>query len=132
MTVVVECVQRGGKIVPLDQEKLKAWKKRHKDGEAYDLILDDGDSSGLSPLAKRFHAVRDEYAEVNGYTNDHAKVELKHLHGVTAPTPPVGRTGRMVDYHGIIEWQLSIRDYTPEELRRLVSGSEIALQEAST
>ena len=131
MTTVLACVQRGGKIRPLDQDKIKRWKAKHSEGELYDMILDDGESSALSPLARKFHAIRDDYAELNGYTNDEAKVELKHLHGVTAPEPPVGRTGRMVDYHGVIEWQLSIRDYTSEELGRLVAGSELALHEAS-
>lgn len=133
MTVVTQCVQRDGKIVPLEQYKLKKWKKKHSEGQIYDMILDDGESSALSPLAKKFHAVRDEYAAVNGYDNEHAKVELKFLHGVwTQPDSiPVGRDGRLVDYHGEVLWFLSIRDYAPEELERLVAGSELALQEAS-
>lgn len=133
MTVVVECVQRGGRIVPLDQKKLARWKDKHADGQVYDMILDDGESSALSPLARKFHAIRDEYAAVNGYENEHAKVELKYLHGVwTQPDSiPVGRDGRLVEYHGEVLWFLSIREYTTEELQRLVAGSELALDEVS-
>lgn len=133
MTSVVTCVQRGGKIVPLDQKKLDKWKKHHKEGEAYEMILDDGSSSALSPMGKKFHALRDEYAEINGYTNDAAKVELKYLHGVwTQPDDiPLGRDGRTLRYHGEVLWFLSIRDYTPEELQRLVAGSEMVIAEVS-
>jgi len=132
VTVVVECAQRKGKIVPLDQAKLERWKKRHREGEVYDMILSDYTSSALSPMAKKFHAIRDEYADMLGYDNEHAKIELKALHGVTAPAdaPPEGRTGRVVEYHGRKIWLLSIRDYTLEELGRLVDGSELTYNEA--
>lgn len=133
MTVVVQCVLNGERIQPLQPEKIARFKERHKQGESFDLILDDGQSSAASPLARKFHAVRDEYATVNGYDNDHAKVELKALFGVTAPAdaPPVGRTGQVVEYHGRLLWQLSITDYSREELERLVASSEMALHEVS-
>lgn len=133
MTTVIQCVQRGGHIVPLDQSKIKRWKEKHSEGEVYEMILSDDESTGSTPLAKKFHAIRDEYASVNGYTNDEAKVELKYLHGVWASSAariPVGRDGRVLEYHGRKLWFLSIRDYTTEELQRLVQGSELALSEA--
>lgn len=133
MTVQIECTIRGGKILPLDQDKIRKWKERHKEGNVFDMFLDDGASSALTPLAKKYFATRDEYGAVNGYSNEEAHIELKALHGVIAAPDavPVGRTGRVVDYHGTKMWQLSVRDMTSEELGRLVSGAEMALQEAS-
>ena len=149
MTLILECTMRNGKVVPLDAAKVEKWKASHKDGEVFDMILDDGSSSALTPLAKRFFATRDEYARMNGLTNEHAKIELKHNYGVVYPigAPPVGRLTRMIveegvkelgdhlreiAYFTVRELQLSIVDYTHEELSRLVQGSEMALQEAST
>ena len=131
MTLVVQCVQRGGKLVPLDARKIQRWKARHTEGQVCDLILDDYGSSALTPLAKKFHAIRDEYAALLGYDNDHAKIELKYLFGTWTELDaiPTGRTGRVVEYHGHRLWLLSIRDYTAEELQRLVAGSDLALQE---
>jgi hypothetical protein len=133
--------------VPLDQSKIKRWKEKHSEGEVYEMILSDDESTGSTPLAKKFHAVRDDYARVNGMTNDHAKIELKHNYGVVYPIgqPPTGRLVRLitetdvrelgghireVEYHDLRELQLSITDYTTEELQRLVQGSELALSEA--
>lgn len=133
MTVVIQCVMNNGRIQPLQPEKIARFKDRHKQGESFEMILDDGQSSALSPLARKFHALRDEYASVNGYDNEHAKVELKALFGVTAPgdAPPVGRTGCVVEYHGKRVWLLSITDYSPEELERLVMSSQMALHEVT-
>jgi hypothetical protein len=131
VTVILECTLRGGKVVPLDKAKIDKWKTSHREGAVFDMILSDATSTGQTALAKKFHAIRDEYAAINGYTNDFAKVELKVLHGVVAPDAPTGRTGRIVEYHGNLLWLLSIRDYTTEELQRLVQGSDLALQEAS-
>lgn len=133
MTTVIECMQNAGRIHPLDTDKLAKWKEKHRDGDVFDMILDDGTSTAISPLAKKFHAIRDEYAAMLGYDKEHAKVELKYLHGVyTGETQaPIGRTGRLVDYHGRVLWFLSIRDYTTEELQALVAGSDLTLQEAS-
>lgn len=133
MTVVIACAMNEGNIQPLDQNKLKHWKETHSQGEVFDMILDDGSSSALTPLAKRYFAIRDQYAEVNGYNKQYAHVELKHLFGVTFPydNPPENRLVRLVDAYGEKEWQLSIKSYTADELRALVSGSEVALSEVS-
>ena len=132
MTVVVPCAMRNGRVLPLDRTRLDKWKAKHKEGDVFDMILDDGTSTGSTPMARKFHALRDEYAELNGYSNVHAKVELKFLHGVWCQPDsiPVGRDGRVVEYHGEMLWFLSIRDYTAEELSRLVRGSELVIQEA--
>lgn len=132
MTVMFDATVKAGRLVPLETKKIDRFKGAHE-GQVFTVVLDDGESSALSPLAKKFHAIRDEYAAVNGYENEHAKVELKFLHGVwTQPDSiPVGRDGRLVEYHGEVLWFLSIRDYSPEELERLVAGSDLALMEAS-
>ena len=134
MTTIIECTMRNGRVVPLDAAKVEKWKTSHKDGEVFDMILDDGSSSALTPLAKRFFATRDEYAQVNGYDTDYATIELKYLWGVRAQPEaiPEGRNGKIVHIYDELWWVLSIRDYTNEELSRLVQGSEMALQEAST
>lgn len=133
MTIVIECVQRGGKIIPLDQQKIAKWKAKHKDGSVCDMILDDRSSSASSPLARKYFATRDEYAAINGYSAEYAHTELKALFG-TQSSPnaiPVGRTGKVIEYHGRAIWLLSIRDYSHEELQRLVDRAEVAVAEAS-
>ena len=133
MTSAIPCVMNNGRIVPLDPERLAKWKASHKQGEVFDMILDDGTSAARSPMALKYFAIRDEYMALNGYTKDEAHIELKHLFGVTyneeRPVPE-GRRVRKVNYHGMEEWQLSIADYTTEELKPLVSGADKALAEA--
>lgn len=85
-------------------------------------------------MARKYFATRDEYAKVNGYTNDHARIELEYLFGVTFPedSPPKGPKVRLREYHGDTRWFMSITDYDKEALARLVQGSEMAVTEAST
>lgn len=130
MTVEMECrIRDGFVLVPLEPDKLA----RLDPEIVYDCVLSDRVSTAQSRLAKRYFATRDEYAAVNGYTNEEAHIELKFLHGVIAAPgdAPVGRDGRVVLYHGVRIWQLSIRDYSHDELSRLVEGATLALAEAS-
>lgn len=133
MTTVVPCVLHKGTIKPLNQDRIAKWKAEHTDGQVFDMILDDGESIAMTPMARKYFAIRDDYAAVNGYSKDYAHVELKHLYGVTYPAdaPIPGRLMRLVDAYGEKEWQVSITDYNKEELARLVSGADMALMEAS-
>ncbi len=133
MTTVIQCVLDGGKIRPLEQNKIAKWKEAHKQGEPFEMVLDDGSSSALSPLALKYFAIRDEYAAANAYAKDYAHTELKKLFGVSYPedAPPMGRRVRLVEYHGEKVWLLSIADYTREELGPLVDGATVALAEVS-
>lgn len=132
MTTVVECIMDNGKIRPLDQDKLGKWKEKHKQGQVFDMVLDDHENQAMSPLARKYFAIRDEYAALNGYSKEDAHVELKALFGVTTARDgaPVGRLGRVVNYHGNEMWQLSVKDYSVEELQSLVMRTEKALMEA--
>jgi len=133
VTTILSCVIRKGHFRPLNPERVKAWKDAHKEGEVFEMILDDGASSALSPMGRKYYATRDDYAALNGYNKDYAHIELKHLFGVTYPhdAPPQNRLVRLVDAYGELEWQLSVKDYTKEELMALVNGSDKALVEAS-
>jgi hypothetical protein len=132
MTLQLTCTIKDDRVIPLDSEKVRKWKDAHADGEVFDMVLADSTSTALSPLAKRYFATRDEYAAVTGYTNECAHIELKWLHGVWCPPDemPIGRSGRKVEYHGEEIWQLSIRDYSSDELRRLVDGATLRVAEA--
>lgn len=134
MTVVVQCVLDGGAIRPLEPEKIAKWKDAHKQGEAFDLILSDEESRGQSAKKKLYFALRDEYAGMNGYSNSHAHVELKHFCGVTRPVEeiPEGRRGTVVHYYDIVEWQLSMTAYTDEEMDRLLPRVQAAVDQAKT
>lgn len=134
MTVIIKCALHDGHIEPLEPEKIKKFKIKHVEGEMFDMILDDGRSNQGHPLFLKFHALRDEYADATGYDNEYAKQELKHMYGVIIPyspgfTPPA-RGGKFVEIYGEIEFQVSTREYTTEELMRLVDGTECALSEA--
>lgn len=133
MTTVITCVMDNGNIRPVDQDKIAKWKRAHKQGQVFEMILDDGENQALSPLAKKYFAIRDEYAAMNGYSKEHAHVELKAHFGVTSDVDaiPTGRLGRVVEYHGEQQWQCSVKDYDTEELRSLVMRTEQALVEAS-
>ena len=133
MTSVILCVMDGGRIRPIDQDKLAKWKKAHKQGQAFEMILDDGESSALSAKAKKYFALRDEYADLGNHSIKHAHIELKHLHGFTRPVglEPEGRLGRKVRYFDEEEWQLSIADYSEDELKRLLRGVQATLDEAT-
>jgi len=132
MTIVIPCVMHKGSIKPLDTSKLDQWKGAHKQGQHFEMVLSDSENQALTPLALKYFSIRDDYAAVNGYDKEHARRELEYLYGMTYPdnAPPTGRTVTRVDYHGY-RWFLSIKEYTPEELGRLVSGSDMALAEAS-
>lgn len=133
VTSIISCVIRKGHFRPLNPERVKAWKDAHTEGEVFQMILDDGTSSALTPMARKYFATRDDYATLNGYTKPYAHTELKHLYGVTFPQdePPENRLVRLVEAYGEFEWQLSVKEYNKEELMALVSGSDLALLEAS-
>ena len=132
MTIQLECTIKDDRVIPLDPEKVRKWKDAHKPGEVFDMVLADSTSTALSPLAKRYFATRDEYAAINAYSKEWAHIELKALFGVSLPVDriPTGRSGRVVDYHGERIWELSIRDYSADELRPLVDGATLAVAEA--
>jgi len=136
MTVIIKCVLHNGRIEPLEPIKIGKFKKKHVEGEMFDMILDDGRTNQGHPLFLKFHALRDEYADATGLDNEYAKQELKHLYGVTIPytegfKPPT-RPGKFVEIYGAIEFQVSTRNYTTEELMRLVDGTECALAEVQS
>jgi len=132
MTMVIQLVVGKDRIRVVDHEKLLKWKKSLVEGQVFDAIFDDGSSTALTPLAKRYFATRDEYAGLNGYTTQSAHEELKHFFGMCYPpdSPPVGRTVRLVPYHGEMEWQLSVTDMDHDELSRLTEGATLAVAEA--
>lgn len=133
MTTSLNCVMDKGNVKVLDHDKLAQWKKQHKQGEAFQMLLSDETNSALTPMALLYFSIRDDYAALLGYDKEHARRELEYLHGVTydEDSPPTGRRVTLMDYHGK-RWFLSLREYSTEELYRLVAGSDQALMEAST
>lgn len=134
MTAVIQCVLNNGAIEVLEKEKLGKFKKKLHQGSPLSMTLDDGEGNGGSLLFRKFHALRDDYAAILNYSSDYAKAELKHLYGTCIPwtadfKPPV-RGGRFVEIYGAIEFQISTREYTTEELQRLVQGTMQAINEA--
>jgi len=133
MTTVIPCVMHHGGVKVLDMNRLNRWKEAHKQGEHFDMILEDGGSNALSPMAKKYYSIRDDYAHLNGYDKKYAHIELKYLFGVWYPyeSPPKNRSVRLVEAYGELCWQLSLKEYDNDELAALVDLSQVALTEAS-
>lgn len=134
MTTIIQCVMNNGMIEILEKVKLEKFKKKLHQGAPLSMIIDDGEGNGGSLLFRKFHALRDDYAAILNYSSDYAKAELKHLYGTCIPwtadfTPPI-RGGRFVEMYGTVEFQISTREYTSEELQRIVQGTMRSIDEA--
>lgn len=134
MTVKARYTSDGEKLIPVtNEQQVKRFLKKHP-GEVFTLYLDNEQSNQGEALFLKFHALRDEYAAIVGHENSFAKIELKHLYGVTYPWRqdfrPPKRKGMFIQVYGDIEFQVSTTVYTQDELIRLVEGTQRAIEEA--
>ncbi len=118
----------------LNHDSLSALRAlvRGHETELYRIDFKYHDSRSL-PQNALFHELVGKYAKRAGQDMESAKVELKHLYGVVFPWgpdfQPSTREGRFAKIYGEIEFQVSTRDYTKEEMGRLIEGAMLACAE---
>ena len=130
MTIEVQGVLNAQKQIEiLDKQKLVPMKEAHKPGEVLRIIFSDEYEGEHAMASKKFHAMRDEYADSEGLDKEYAKALLKYRHGVTLPymegfKPPVGQRGAFLEVEERILWCKSVTVYTMQEWTILILGTE--------
>ena len=134
MTIEVSGVLNAQKQIEiLDKQKLVPMKEAHKPGEVLRIIFSDEYEGEHAMASKKFHAMRDEYADSEGLDKEYAKALLKYRHGVTLPymegfKPPVGKRGAFLEVFEAgqprLFWMKSVTVYTMQEWTILILGTE--------
>jgi hypothetical protein len=142
MTIEVHAVLDDKKRIEIldgDKPKLAPMKAAHKPGEVIRVIFSDEYESENAMASRKFHAMRDEYADGQGLDKEYAKALLKYRHGVTLPymegfKPPIGPRGAFLEVEVAGEtrlfWMKSTTVYTTAEWVTLIMGTEKDLAEA--
>jgi hypothetical protein len=136
LTIEVSGVLNAQKQIEiLDKPRLTPLKEAHQPGDVIRIVFSD-EEEGLNAFASRkFHALRDEYADAMGYEKPYAKAVLKYRHGITLPyvdgfIPPIGQRGAFLEVEGKILWCKSVTAYTMHEWTILILGTEKDIAES--
>jgi hypothetical protein len=118
---------------PNDRALMSSWAHSVPPGKIVEISLKVSVPKKSNAQLRLFHAQVRDYAKASGHSFEAARLELKHMYGVHfdygVEFVPVERPGAFACMYGEWEYQVSLADYSTEELSYLIDGTFTALAE---